>query len=220
MSLRYTHTLIPTSPTFTPIPAQVQSFLTTMLARDVIAGQPTLTLRTPSAKTRQARNPFTGEVRHYPMTDHQSIPTVSQVATAIAALRDYHIGIAGTGRPANPPLPLDFDQPYHLGITCVVSSILRSTSDPHEESEVPSGIPFHGDPCTNTPKVGYFTNPHTLELIKVRSAGCARFWIEFELGNNLFPRFDDGTLNFIDPLILHEAEKTFGTRFVQACNWG
>jgi hypothetical protein len=163
MSLRYTHTLIPTSLEFTPTPAQVQTYLEAMLTTGVIGGEPMLTLRTPSGRTREARNPFTGDI---------------------------------------------------------LSSVLRSMSDLHEESGGPPGVPDFGDKCADSPQRGFFTNPHTMQLIKVPKAGCARFWVEFDLGNSVFPPMDDERLDILDPEVVREAENIFGRRFVQGCQWG
>jgi hypothetical protein len=216
MSLRYTHTLIPTSPTFTPAPAQVEEFLAAMLSRGALGGQPTLTLLTPSTKTRQVRSPFRGETQLHPVMDHQPIVDVSGVAEAIAPFRDYRVGVAAAGLSANPPLPVDFDEPYHLGITCILSSILRSTSDPHDLPDVP----FYGHPVIDTEDVGYFTNPYTMDVIEVPNAGCAKFWIEFDLGNSVFPPFDTGAVDFLDPEIVRSARAIFQTEFAQGCVWG
>lgn len=175
MSFRYTHTLIAISPTFTPSASQVESFLAVMLSGGAVGGETTMTLLMPSTRTRQARNPFTGEVQEIPVMDRKPVASTTEIANAIGKLRDYRMGVSGTGRPTRPPLPLDFDEPYHLGITCIVSSMLRSTSDLHDESGGPAGVPFHGEPIVGRPKVGYFSNPHSMEVIQVPGGGCARF---------------------------------------------
>jgi hypothetical protein len=59
-----------------------------------------------------------------------------------------------------------------------------------------------------------------MEVIEVAGAGCARFWVEFELGKSLFPPFDRGDLEFLDPGIVAGAERLFGVGFAQGCHWG
>ena len=64
-----------------------------------------------------------------------------------------------------------------------------------------------------------FHNPTTLEAIEVPGAGCARFWIDFEFGNELFPEVG-ANLDLLNPTIIDVAIEVFGTRFVQGCQWG
>ena len=220
MSLRYCHTLISKSPQFLPRAAQVQAFLTAMVRRGVMGGEPSLTMRTPSTRVREGRNPFTGELEVHPMMDHTKLGGVDRVAEAVGTRADYQVEASGAGRPRNPPLPLDFEGPYLVGVICRSSSRLCSTSDPHEESGGACGVPFFGTPCEGGIKRGLFCNPHTLEIIEVAGAGCARFWVEIELGKSLFPPFDGGDLDFLDPAIVAEAERLFGVPFAQGCNWG
>jgi len=214
MSLRYAHTLIPSSTQATPTPVQVQSFLSAMIERGAIPGDVSITLRTPSTRTRQGINPFTRQLETWPMKDHSHLQSVTQAASAISSHQDYEIVASGVGRPNHPPIPLDFFEPYYLGITCIVSSTLRTTSDHH------NCVPYYGEPCTSPTSIGYFTNPHTAELIEVPRAGCAQFWIEFELGKSLFPPLPDQNLNILDPSIIQQAESIFALQFVQGCHWG
>jgi hypothetical protein len=214
MSLRYAHTLIPTSASAVPTPAQVQSFLSNMIARGAIPGEVSLTLRTPSTRTRQGINPFTRQLETWPMKDHTHLQSATQAASAIAKHKDYEIVASGFGRPKHPPIPLNFTDPYHLGITCIISSTLRTTSDHHHR------VPHYGDPCTTPTQTGYFTNPHTTERIEVPNAGCAQFWIEFELGKSLFPPLPNQILDILNPDIIQEAQNTFALHFVQGCHWG
>jgi hypothetical protein len=220
MSLRYSHTLICTSPEFTPTAAQVQTFLTGMVERGVMGGEPALKMRTPSDRIREVRNPFTGATEVWRIMDHTNLASVSGVAGAVATLKEFWIEISGSGRPRNPPLPVDLKDDYYVGVTCVISPEVRSTSDLHEESESALELPFHGRPCQGRPKRGYFSNPYTMEIIEVRGAGCARFWIEFQLGNNLFPKFDTGNLNLLDVAIVKQAANIFKKNFAQGCVWG
>ena len=58
---QYSHTLIATPREARPSAVQVQSFLSTMIARKVVPGKPSITLRVPTGKTREYPfvNPFT-----------------------------------------------------------------------------------------------------------------------------------------------------------------
>jgi hypothetical protein len=220
MSLRYCHTLIPRSPEFVPTAGQVQAFLAAMIQWGVLGGEPSLVMRTPSARVRRGLNPFTRQLEEYPMTDHTDLPDVNRVADVIKGRADYEVQASGMGRPEHPPLPLAFGGPYHVGIVCHVSSRLRSTSDPHDEVGEWPGVPFFGDPCEAVIERGIFCNPHTMEVIEVAGGGCARFWVEFELGKWLFPAFERGDLELLDPAIVAGAERLFGIGFAQGCNWG
>jgi hypothetical protein len=220
MSMRYSHTLIPKSSEFIPSATQIQSFLSIIVVRGVMGGKPTFVLRTPSIRTREGRNPFTGKMEIYRMKDHTELQSADHIADAIAILKDYDIGASGMGTPKNPPIPLDFDGPYHVCVNCVVSSELLSTSDLHEESRFKREVPSYREPCDGAAKCGFFSNPHTLDIIEVPDAGCARFWVEFQLGKSLFPPFTRGNLQFLDPDIVAQAESLFRVPFAQGCDWG
>ena len=79
------------------------------------------------------------------------------------------------------------------------------------------------EPFAGTDRTGYFTDPYDLETIEVPEAGCARFWIEFELGNSVFPpeeAFRRSRLDLLDPAVLAMATDAFGITLVQGCSWG
>jgi hypothetical protein len=220
MSLRYAHTLVPTSSKFIPKADQVQAFLAAMIARGVIGGKPALVLRTPSERTREARNPFTGEIAICRPKDHKDLSTAGDVVGAIAKLQEYDVETSGIGRPSNPPLPLEFDDEYHVAVACRLSPRLCCTCDLHEESEGAERVPFFGQPSDRLIEIGLFRNPRTLDIIEVPGAGCAHFWIEFQLGNWLIPTMDHGNLELLDPFVVREAERLFQVRFAQGCCWG
>ncbi len=93
-------------------------------------------------------------------------------------------------------------------------------SDLHEEAESSrKPIPF-GDECDESDSLGVFTHPHTLEVIEVPGAGCARFWIEFELGKFLFPELADGDTAILHPAVVGLASENFGVEFIQGFMWG
>src|SRR5882724_9903395 len=132
MGEQYSHTLIAIPKDFAPPAIQVEKFLTAMVAQNVVPGIPTTSLRIPTGKTRKYPypEPFNLTVE---LMDHKKLRALTEIAAAVEQLRDFELEVAGVGLPKLPPLPIDFHEPYHLGVTCYVSSQLRSTSDPHEQ---------------------------------------------------------------------------------------
>lgn len=190
-----------------------------MARNGVVGGEPVAILRTPSGRTRQVKNPFTGETEVYEISDVTKI-SLTDIAVLIRSLHEFRVEVSGMGRPMLPPLPLDFDDPYHVAVVCVVHREFRTTSNLHEESNGTIELPFFDSPCECNQDEGLFSNPHTLEIIRVPLAGCARFWIEFQLGNSVFPEFERNDLNLLAPSIIDQAVRVFGTKFVQGCFWG
>lgn len=222
MAEQYSHTLIAKRTDFRPSAAQVQRFLSTMVGEKVVPGMPRVCLRIPTGKTREYPfiDPFTGQKLRVEIKDHKKLNSPEKITWAIQSLRDYEVEVVGVGRPKTPPLVLEFKEPYHLGVTCYAYSEPRSTSDLHEKpSENRKALPY-GRPCLEMGEYGYFTNPHTLATIEVPGAACARFWIQFELGKFLFPEIPSGSLDLLNPLIVHEAKNIFETEFLQGCYWG
>jgi len=221
MGLQYSHTLIALPKDFAPAPIQVEQFLTTMLAWNVVPGTPTISLRVPTGKTREYPylDPFTGRNLIVELRDRKDLPAPSDIAAAVDQLRDFELEIAGVGLPKMPPLPIDFHEPYHIGVTCYVTSQLRSTSDPHETLTLGEKLNLYRSIFTGDPGDGYFIHPHTMDVIKVPNAGCSRFWVQFELGKFLCPEIGS-TLELLNPVIVRNAEEVFGIKFVQGCHWG
>lgn len=219
---QYSHTLIAVPSDSRPSAAQVQSFLAAMIAQEVVPGSPTITLRVPTGKLREYPfvNPFTGQNLKVEIRDQKVLQSLDEVASAVGALRDYELEVAGVGEPRLAPLLVNFEKPYHLGVTCVVRSRPRSTSDLHEKSGGKSKAIPYGEVCAEVPDRGYFTNPYTSEVIEVSGAGCASFWIQFELGKFMFPEFTGDGLELLNPQIVAEAKGAFQMEFVQGCYWG
>jgi hypothetical protein len=222
MGEQYSHTLIAVSREFVPAGLQIQSFLTTIISDGVIPENPTITLRILTGKFREYphKNPFTGENIKIEIKDLQKLESLEKIPEMVEPLRDFEVAMESLGRPKMPPLEIKFNEPYHLCVTCRVYSKCRSTSDPHEEAPDYKSIIPYGKVCTQFQDVGTFANPHTLDSIVVPHAGCARFWIEFELGKFLCPEFATNSLELLNPHIVSNAEKIFGTKFVQGCCWG
>lgn len=221
MGEQYSHTLIALPKNFAPAPIQVERFLTMMLARNMVPGTPTISLRVRTGKTREYPylDPFSGKNLTVELKDRKKLQAPTEIAAAVDQLRDFELEIAGVGLPKVPPLPIDFHEPYHVGVTCYISSQLRSTSDPHELLTCGEKLNLYGCIFTGDSDDGYFIHPHTMDVMKVPNAGCSRFWIQFELGKFLCPEIGN-TLELLNPTIVKVAEEVFGIKFVQGCHWG
>lgn len=148
-------------------------------------------------------------------------PVVDLAAYELAGkqLSDYELEASSQGIPRLPPLPIEFGDPYFIGVTRTVSSVLRSTSHYAPEGEPVLDVPDFGEPCEDTSPIGVFTNPNDYSTIKVANAGAARFWVQIELGKFLFPALPDGSFDILAPEIVGCAEQSFGVSFVQGCYW-
>jgi hypothetical protein len=218
---QYSQTLIATAKEFIPSGQQIETFLSMMLELNVVPGDPKIGLRIRTGKIREYPfvNPFTQKKMTAEVKDCKQIENLASVSEALKALNDYEIEVASFGQPKQPPLEVDFKDSYHVGVTCFVSSKPRSTSDLHDDKKNGKQSALYNQLCPEMPAEGLFTNPHTLETIKVQDAGYARFWVQFELGKFLLPKFDKNGLELLNPLIVAEAEKIFGIKFVQGCHW-
>ena len=219
---QYSHTLIAKPKNFTPSAAQIERFLSSIVRRNVVPHNPTLILRIPTGKFREYPyvNPFTGEKIKFEIKDRKKLDRLEEIASALEPLQEYEIEVASFGTPKLPPLVIDVEGPYHIGVTCFVYSTPRSTSDLHENSVAGENVIPYLKPCVELPRDGYFTDPHTMKTIKIPDAGCARFWVQFELGKFLFPEFSNENLEFLNPVIVSEAKRIFDIDFVQGCYWG
>ena len=219
---QYRHTLIAAPNHSKPTAAQVQLFLSRMAALGVVPNPVSISLRVPTGEIREYPfvDPFTGQNLKVEVKDQKAIKSANEIAGAVEPLCDYEIEVSGTGKPKVPPLPIAFEEAYHVTVTCRVHPELRSTSDLHEESGSDHKPVPYGKPCPDVPACGYFSNPYSMDVVAVQVAGCASFWIEFELGKLLFPEFPGEGLEFLNPTIVAEAKSVFETEFVQGCRWG
>jgi len=219
--MQYSQTLIAKPKDFIPSVSQIEEFLSSMIAQGVVPDNPTIVLRVPTGKTREYPyvDPLTGKNLIVELKDHKKLESLVKISNVVQALHDYELEVAGVGRPKLPPLAIGFKDSYHVGVTCFVSSKHRSTSDLHEAG-IGKRITRYRQLCPEMPNDGFFSNPHTLETITVPDAGCARFWVQFELGKFLVPEFKQSGMELLNPPIVAEAERAFGIAFVQGCYWG
>ena len=220
MGMQYQHTLISLDKANVPSPAEVRAFLADMTERGVVPDRAEVLLRTRTGKMREYPNPFTGGTVAIETKDRKPLPDLDAFERAAGKLSDYEIAIFGEGRPRLPPLPVEADGGYFVAVTCYVSSVLRSTSDSHEEAMTDRRAVGYGELFMSGDMSGIFCDPRSGEPIEVSEAGAARFWIEFELGKFLFPDIENGKLELLNPEIVEAAKMHFGVGFVQGCCWG
>jgi hypothetical protein len=209
MGLQFSQLHISRDKDYAPSAAAVSAFLSEIIALGVVPGARAIVLRVRSGKTREYPNPFTGGTVTVELKDSTQLNALEQLESAAADLIDFEVELSGVGRPKLPPLEIDFAEPYYVGVTCFVSSILRSTS-----------ADSYGKPCDFPSIAGVFQNPESGETIEIPEAGAARFWVEFELGKFLCPKIDNGNLDLLDPAIVAVAQRSFDRSFVQGCLWG
>jgi len=121
----------------------------------------------PTGKTREYPyvNPFTGKNLTVEIKDIKKLGALTEIATAIHQLRDFELEVTGVGLPKVPPLTIDFNEPYHIGITCHVYSQLRSTSDPHDEPASKEKVIPYRELLPEMVAEGYFNNPYNMKPI-------------------------------------------------------
>lgn len=218
--MQYSQTLISRDKESVPVAASVREFLVAIVKLGVVPGELSIVLRKPNGKTREYPSPIPGRTMIIELKDREQVGSLADIEPATAGLLDYEVEISGEGQPACPPIPIDFTEPYCIGVTVFVSSTLRSTSNFHEECGANREVPFFGERCEDPASMGVFNHPESLELIEIPEAGAARFWIQFELGKFLFPEIKAGNLALLNPDVVKLAESIFGIRFVQGCFWG
>ncbi len=214
----YTHTLIPDRVDFVPDPRQVGAFLNSLVSLGAAPLKPTVAAAKLSGVVRTFTNPFTGKTDSFPMRKAETLKDLSAVPGALKQVDDYNVTLTGKGPPKVPAFVFDFQGKYDFLVHCCLRAEVVSTSDWHDDVPIKRKVDFFGQPCSSKDRLGIYHNPNTLEVIEVRKAGCARFWIEFEYGKMLFPRIED-RLDLMEPRIVEVAEKDFGINFVQGCHW-
>jgi hypothetical protein len=219
MCEQYRHLLIARDTAFVPRATQVSSFLSKIRQLGVLSSDAEIVLRTPSERVRRVTNPFTGEEISIPCKDTCTVADFAAFEMSAGVLSDYEVETSSQWTPRLPPIPIEFADSYFIGITCVVSSVSRSTSHYVSDAEPVLDVVEFGAPIEAVVPAGIFTNPHDGSIIRVPAAGSARFWVEIELGKFLFPTLSDDSLDILAPKIVESAEDIFGIRFAQGCYW-
>lgn len=232
MSLYYTHTLIPDQADYVPTPAQVADFISVLIELGAAPLAATFTITAPRAWTKNARripaafgrNPATREPITIAPRYRCTVEDTSRIAVNLDGLDDYDLAMSGEGPPRLPPFQFDAQfnpkgQPYKFAVRCCVRADIVSTSHFESQHEGITVPPF-GEPCDMIVSTGFFTNRKTGETIRAPNAGCARFWVEFALGNWLFPEMKDNSLDLLPTPVVDAAHKALSARFNQGCHWG
>jgi hypothetical protein len=244
----YSHTLIPDQADYIPHSYQVADFYSHLIDLGAAPRQAELILWTEkepprrtglrtSMRERKGRNPVSGGAIR--VVDYMTrLDSVSIVGPALERLEEYKLEIRGIG-PLRPLFKFDDalvhdeleriveDRSYEFSIFCCLQPDIVSMSDDHVaafsgEGKTPEGetvVPF-GEICSAANRTGFFSNPNTMELIRVPGAGCARFWIEFRFGKWLFPDIKDDSLDLLPANVVGAAQQIFGVRYLQGCHWG
>lgn len=225
----YAHLLVAKDSDFTPSPAAVVAFIDALEQNGALPNDATLTVRTfkqtpppqmpPQLVAALGPSPFAAPSNSRSIDKAHKAADSNVIGKRIAKLDEYDAVITGQGPPKITPFPLDFDGEYHYEIRCSVRSTIVCTSDMHEEVVKDRQLIWFGDDCGADESLGLYAHPETLELITVADAGCARFWIAFELGKFLFPKIHNGDLQILDSQITITATDAFPTPLLQACQW-
>jgi hypothetical protein len=233
----YWHMLISEDDDFAPDGQQVVAFLHGLDELCSAPQQATLRLGTLSGEVWTGLSPQTRKEISFPRRKFSQLESIADITDQVSGVEDFIVLWSGSGPPKNPLFPLfvatdlekalvdekagaqyEFKQPYAYQITCCVRPRPVALSDPHEVAPVNVEIPPFNVPCEAANRTGYFCNPCADTLVEVPNAGRARFWVEFEFGNWLFPLIRKN-LDLLPAPVLECAHKAFATRFVQGCHW-
>jgi hypothetical protein len=191
-------------------------------------------------RVREGHNPFTGEKISIPLPSRarekpRRLANSSDLIGIAADQEEFDVMVAGEGIPASPPLRIGFDEGNGwkafegeqccMEVACCVRSnivrlyLLESEDDLHRPPDFAAYRPRYDEDCTTAERDGLFVHPE-LGAIRISNAGCAMFWIEFNYGKFVYPRANGSDVNVLSGEVVRLARSTFGTDFVQACDWG
>ena len=236
----YSMILVPSDPFFRPEPEQMVSFLGGILEMGAVGSARAVRLRNYSRGRVSVIEGFPGHERiEVKMPDFIELDSVNELPKGMQGLTDFDAVIHGIG-PAR-LLPIRnvggydngrwkalsdllsagvYVNEYELTAECCQRSKLTSTSDLHEETQTDRAAQPFGEPCELADRVGLYSNPETIELIKVPNAGCSTFWVALRLGNWMLPKFTSNEINVAEPMVMRLAETAFGIKFAEGCFWG
>ena len=150
----------------------------------------------------------------------RALESINELLEVVADAEEYNIDVSACAAPKVAPLPIEFADPYDLTVGCRQRSQLVSTSDLHENATPGQTAIAFGQDCTAADTLGLFTHPETLATIEVPGGGCARFWIEVELGKFLFPKISGTDARILNPQVVELATRSFQLPFVEGFRWG
>jgi hypothetical protein len=227
----YIHTLIAADTAFVPTPAQVTGFFDELVSTTsfkIVAPSrrfpPGPVVMKPNGLFRTFALP-SGKTESIPRLTGERPDSLADIPRFIEDAAHYRVSLAGQWQFADTPLVLftpdkeRYEDRYLCSVNCECRPEPVSTSAwDCEAGPNVRNVPFFGAPCEPGTKTGIFPNPWTGEVIEVAEAGCARFWIEFEFGDFLFPDVTGG-LQIFNPMLVSRAEQCFKTRFAQGCHF-
>jgi hypothetical protein len=236
----YTHLLIPTNKTMRPTKQSVIQFIERVTQIGFVGKDCELrasqVIRT-EPQIQERRNPFNGQTLKVQTNSRKSQPARRIKSPAEISLTDrqeYNFSLTSAGRSPVPPFALGSRgrdgawQPFvgdcHMEITVHVRDALvrvcRFADELGHNSPPPSvRLPIYDEDCKDDKCDGFFEHPDSAQIIRIPNAGCARFWISFELGKWIWPEPVGNSPGGLDPRLISLAAEAFATDFVEAYDW-
>ncbi len=219
---QYIHMLIPAISAGVPQPEQVVAFFDELSkTNNFHPGHEGLRIQKPSGRSREARNPLTGEVMMFPLRDNVKIATPAEIPSLTKGLTEFSVLASGQWQLGDdPPIVLykTDGTPYRDNYLCQVGYEVRPGLVSMSTANGNSAVLEFGEPCEARENIGYFLNPWTNESVGIPDAGCARFWIEFEFGRFIYPMIGNN-FDVLNPSLIAMAEECFQTEFAQGCRY-
>jgi len=214
---QYVHTLVPRNAHFSPNSGQIARYLRDLAALGAVPLESQLVLHKPSGRIRMFTDPLTGESKSFPASERSVLQNIDDLASTIAPLDEYSVALEGKGPPHTIPFLLfneaaSFPGTYNFVERCCLRKTPVSMSDLNGMPLRDEVTPF-GELCTSH-EAAILRHPVTNEIIEISGVGCARFWLEFEFGKWLSPKFEHYP-NVLNPEIVRIANQSFETRFVE-----
>ncbi len=220
MSELYRHLLIPQDALYTPELDRIASLFERFGALGALPIETKYTVIILTGKTRPiGQNPRTGEVFYAPEMMVSRFLGLQDAIDSVAGEKNFDLIAEAKGPTAIPPFDLHsadnyrtrqpgilWQEPYELNVRCKlrqeITHFLHSS---------------FGCKCDLKPdEPAVFKNPWSDESIQTGAPGCARFWIEFGIGDYLMPIVTD-TLDILDRRLVDTANNVFHIKFNQGC---
>jgi hypothetical protein len=220
MSELYRHLLIPQDAAFVPELDTVARFFTDMETLGALPKETTFAVVTRTGETRAwGRNPETGEVYFAPALKVSRFSELQPAIDSLLGVGIFDLSASGLGPTSIPPFDLYsadnyrtrqpgilWQKPYELNVRCKlrqdVTHFLHSS---------------FGCKCDLKPdELAVFDHPWNGESIQTGALGCARFWIEFGIGDYLIPMVTN-RLDILDTRLVKATSDLFGIEFGQGC---
>jgi hypothetical protein len=215
MSELYRHLLIPKDAMFVPERIQVAAFFDELKALGALPKETELIVITNSGKTRAiAQNHKTGEVYYGPDLKIERFSDPQRAIHSMDGREINELWAEAKGPATISPFDLyrahQPDAPWSGPYSFTVRCKLR-----HEITHfIHSAFACKCDLTQNEPAI--FENPWNNQPIQTSGLACARFWIEFGIGDWLMPMITDN-LEILDSRLVTLADNIFRVEFTQGC---